>query len=290
MVYYNYNKPWKENMAKKLTDYEAALRHQYRVEPGGPTVPGVTTVLNIVDKPALPWAASKIAAETALIEHSRKRTIVRRHRKTLTALGKKEREMGFNGSDDEVFIHYCRGEFRRQWDAKMERGTRVHAVAEAWTKAPGEPVDVRVEDSGFVDALEAFYRDCRPTFLHAELMVLNDIYAYGGRFDAIVEMDAGTMLIDYKTGGHYEQSLAMQQVAYMHGSLATYDEAGALGEYKDLPKIDGARGIYLHEDGTYEVVDPFKNISQELAWEGFTSCLKLYNTVKEMDRVMKEGE
>jgi hypothetical protein len=277
-------------MPKKLTDYENALRHRYVVEPGGPTVPGVTTVLNILDKPALMWSASQIAAETALKEHRRKATIVRRHRKTLTALGKVQRELGYNGSDDEVYVHYCRGEFRRQWDAKMERGTRVHAVAEAWTKAPGEPVEVRIMDSGFVDALEAFHRDCRPTFLHAELVVLNDIYAYGGRFDAIVEMGGETMLIDYKTGGHYEQSLAMQQVAYMHGNLATYDDAGALGEYKSLPKIDGARGIYLHEDGTYEVVDPFKNISQELAWEGFLACLKLYNTVKAMDRVMKEGK
>jgi hypothetical protein len=259
------------------------------VEPGGPTVPGVTTVLNIVDKPALMWSASKIAAETALYEHSRKRTIVRRHRKTLTALGKKEREMGFNGSDDEVFIHYCRGEFRRQWDAKAERGTRVHAVAEAWTK--GESVDVRFEDSGYVDALEAFHRDCNPDFIHAELVVLNDIYAYGGRFDAIVELDKpyGRFLIDYKTGGHYEASLAMQQVAYMNGNIATYDDEGRLGEFKALPRLDGARGIYLHEDGTYEVVDPFKNISQDLAWEGFQACLKLYNANKAMEEAIKNG-
>lgn len=286
-------------MAKKLTDYEAALRHQYRVEPGGPTVPGVTTVLNIVDKPALAWAASKIAAETALNEHSRKRTIVRRHRKTLTALGKKEREMGFNGSDDEVFIHYCRGEFRRQWDAKAERGTRVHDVAERWTKAPGEPVDVRVEDSGYVDALEAFHKECKPKFLASEEIVLNKALKYGGRFDAVVEMGNETLIIDYKTGSYYESSLAMQQIAYMKADSAVYTDDGSLGDYGMQDDgngnfsiifwpLDGARGIYLHEDGTYDVVDPFKNISQELAWEGFTACLKLYNAMKEIDKAVKE--
>jgi hypothetical protein len=281
-------------MPKRLTDYEASLRHQYRVEPGGPTVPGVTTVLNIVDKPALMWSAAQIAAQTANTEHRRKGTIVRRHRKTLTALGKKERELGYNGTDDEVFIHYCRGQFRREWDAKAERGTRVHAVAEAWTKAPGEPVDVRAEDSGFVDALEAFHRDYKPKFLLAEAVVLNPVHIYGGRFDAIVHTIEGTFLIDYKTGGHYEAALAMQQVAYMMAGEATFTSEGTLmgtsRPLMDVWKLDGARGIYLHEDGTYEVVDPFKNISQELAWEGFLACLKLYNTVKEMDRVMKEGK
>jgi hypothetical protein len=139
-----------------------------------------------------------------------------------------------------------------------------------------------------VDALEAFHKDHKPKFLHAELVVLNDIHAYGGRFDAIAETKDGTFLIDYKTGGHYEAALAMQQVAYMHGNIATYDDEGRLGEFLALPRIDGARGIYLHEDGTYEVVDPFKNISQELAWEGFTACLKLYNTVKAFEIATKE--
>jgi len=275
-------------MAKKLSDLEAALRHQYRVEPGGPTVPGVTTVINIIDKPALMWSAAGIAAQTALYEHGRRRTIIRRHRKTLTALGKKEREMGFNGSDDEVFIHYCRGEFRRQWDAKMERGTRVHAVAEAWTK--GESVDVLPEDSGFVDALEAFHREMKPTFLEAELVVLNPDYSYGGRFDAICEMKGGTFLIDYKTGGHYETSLAMQQEAYLRAGIATYSREGALDNIDPAMQgdVDGARGIYLHEDGTYGVVDPFKNISRELAWEGFRACLKLYNANKAMEVAVKE--
>ena len=279
-------------MARKLTDYEAALKHQYRVEPGGPTVPGVTTVLNILDKPALMWSASQIAAETALKEHRRKATIVRRHRKTLTALGKVQRELGYNGSDDEAFVHYCRGEFRRQWDAKAERGTRVHEVAEKWTKAPGEPVEVRIMDAGYVDALEAFYKDYKPKFVLAEQVVLNDVYGYGGRFDAIALMDgpdfSGTGLLDYKSGGHYESSLAMQQVAYMRGNLAAYDETGALAEFTALHHLDGARGIYLHEDGTYEVIDPFEHISMDQAWEGFTSCLRLYNAMKAIDAATKK--
>jgi hypothetical protein len=261
------------------------------VEPGGPTVPGVTTVLNILDKPALMWSASQIAAETALKEHRRKATIVRRHRKTLTALGKVQRELGYNGSDDEVYVHYCRGEFRRQWDSKAERGTRVHEVAEKWTKAPGEPVEVRVMDAGYVDALEAFYKEMKPTFELSEAIVLfnSDGEQYGGRFDAVAEIDGKRLILDYKTGNHYESSLAMQQFAYMMANVAGYDEDGSLCSLTTMD-LDGARGIYLHEDGTYDVIDPFKNISQEQAWEGFTSCLRLYNAMKAIDAATKEGK
>ncbi|MDE1907647.1 MAG: PD-(D/E)XK nuclease family protein [Rhodospirillales bacterium] len=278
-------------MPKQLTDHEAALRHQYRVEPGGPTVPGVTTVINILDKPGMVWSAAQIAAETALKEHRRKATIVRRHRKTLTALGKKERELGYNGSDDDVFVHYCRGEHKRQWDAKMNRGTRVHEVAEAWTKNPDEPVKVLVEDSGYVDALESFHRECTPKFIEAELVVLNPDFGYGGRFDAIAEIDGEVVLIDYKTGNHYESSLAMQQVAYLHAGVATYDDAGGLRNTDAAirSQVAGSRGVYLHEDGTYELVDPFKNITQEQAWRGFLACLETYKAMKDIDNAVKEN-
>jgi hypothetical protein len=273
----------------KLSDHAAALKHQYRVVHDGPSVPGVTTVIGILSKPALVWSAAEIADKTAVDEGRRKTTIVRRHRKRLQSLGKKERELGFNGSDYDVYIHYCRGEHKRQWDAKADRGTRVHEVAERWTKAPGEPVSVLVEDSRYVDALSEFYRDYKPKFLMAECVVLNAELGFGGRFDAIVQMEGGTYILDYKTGGYYASSLAMQQVGYMQCRLATYNEDGSLGELTELPKLDGARGLYLKDDGTYEVVDPFKNISQDLAWEGFTSCLKLYNAMKEIDKATKEN-
>jgi hypothetical protein len=279
-------------MPRKLSDYEAALKHQYRVVPSGPPVPGVTSVINILDKPGMVWSAAQIAAETALKEHRRKATIVRRHRKTLTALGKKERDIAYNGSDDEVFIHYCRGEHRRQWDAKMNRGTRIHEVAEAWTKNPGNPVSVLVEDSGFVDALEAFYRDYEPKFIHAELVVLRDEPAYGGRFDAIADTKHGRFLIDYKTGSHYEASLAMQQAAYLMGSIATYDDDGILQPYGKecvYDAVNGALGIYLHDDGTYEAIDPFANVSLEDSFEAFTACLKTFYEMKKINDQIKRN-
>src|ERR1035437_1759793 len=164
-----------------LSDFDYALRHKYRIEPNGSFVPGVTTIIGILEKPALVWAASGIAAKTAVEECRRRRTIVTRHRKRLSSLGKKERELGYHGTDNEVFIHYCRGEHKRQWDAKAARGTRVHEVAEKWSTDPSAEVQCLVEDSKYLDALEQFYKEYHPNFQLVECIVTNPEYRYGGR-------------------------------------------------------------------------------------------------------------
>src|ERR1035437_7754638 len=158
-----------------LSDFDHALRHKCRGEPGGACVPGVTTIIGILEKPALVWAASQIAAKTAVEECRRRRTIVTRHRKRLSSLGKKERELGYHGTDNEVFIHYCRGEHKRQWDAKAARGTRVHEVAEQWSTDPNGEVECRVEDSKYLDALEQFYMAYKPKFRLVECIVTNPV-------------------------------------------------------------------------------------------------------------------
>ena len=282
----------------KSSDLAAALRHRYRVEPNGEYVPGVTTAIGILDKPALKWTSSKIAAETAVANSRRKRTIVPKHRAKLIATkgktpkAERDRALGTFGTDLEIYVHWCRGEFQRQWNAKADRGTRVHDVAEAWSK--GQTVTVPRSDSGYVDALEAFYRDYRPKFRLVECVVLSPTHRYGGRFDGIVELDGpdaqGLFLIDWKTGSKYDLEVALQAEAYSRGLLGIYDEDGTLTGFDPLPDTQGCRTIYLHEDGTYEVSDPFATISRDVAFEAFLACLKVYEVTKQINLTLKEGE
>ncbi len=253
-----------------LTDYEAALKHKYRVEPGGKFVPGVTTVIGIIDKPQLMWAASKIAAETMFDQLKGVQT---------WEVNRQE------------LVNHCRGEFQRQWRSKADRGTRIHDIAERWTK--GETVDVLPEDNGFIDALELFHKHYRPNFLMTERVVVNRWMEYGGRFDAICELDGpedqGTFLIDYKSGGEYDYEVALQSAAYLACELATYHDDGTMGECEPLPKVDGARIIYLKEDGEIVVKDPFENVSQADAIVAFDASLKLYNIHKQISKQLKGG-
>lgn len=276
-----------------MSDLSNALKHKYSVTPGGPFVPGVTTILNIIDKPALKWSASEIAALAVLNNTRRKKKIVEEHRAWLLKgrPNEKKATLARMGSDDEVFVHWARGEFDRQWRAKAATGTRIHDVAERWTR--GESVEVTKEDAGYVDALEAFHTTYKPRFALVECVVLNKALGYGGRFDAIAELDgpdaSGAFNIDYKTGGEYEDSVAMQHIGYMACELPIYDEKGALISFAELPPLDGARTVYLKADGTFKVSDPFAKIPMAVAWNGFEACLNLYKATESIKQLLEES-
>jgi hypothetical protein len=281
-----------------VSDLSDALKHKYRVTPGGEIVPGVTSVINILDKPALKWASSQIAAHAATTNTRRKKAIVAKHREWLarprgkSESAQKKYTLANMGTDDEVYIHWARGEFDRQWRAKADRGTRVHDVAERWTK--GESVKVLPEDNGFVDALEVFHKEYRPKFSLVECIVINQEFKYGGRFDAICELNGpgaeGFYLIDYKTGGSYPYEVALQAQAYWDCKLATWNDDGSLGTPTPLPEVHGARTVYLREDGTLAVTDPFAKVSQADARMAFRTCLTLFNINKAIDKELDKGE
>lgn len=287
------------------TDFELALKHKYRLEHNGPLVPGVTTVIDVLDKPALKWSASGIAAQTAIENGRKKKGIVKTHReKLLSARGKgddvrKKHELANNGTDNEVYAHWCRAQFDVQWRVKAQRGTRVHDVAERLTR--GESVEVQPSDKGFVDAWSRFYDEYKPRFHYAENIVggrttsegseyqrfaPNEL-PYGGRFDFIAELHGpgadGLYLGDYKSGGEYLDSVALQTVGYMRAELIEYDAKGSISGFNPLPELDGARVIYLREDGTCGVKDPFEKIDESDAWRAFSACNTLYATMKSIN-------
>ena len=121
----------------------------------------------------------------------------------------------------------------------------------------------------------------------------NPTHLYGGRFDAIAELDgpdaAGTFLIDYKTGGEYPWEVALQAEGYARSRLAVYDDEGTLGDLLSLPKVDGCRTVYLRDDGTLKVSDPFEVIRHDEAWEAFLACRTLFDINKRVEKALKEA-
>jgi hypothetical protein len=283
-------------MGTKLTDLENSLRHHYVVEPSGAFVPGVTTIIDVVDKPQLMWAASKIAAQSLVYNWGIKDNIIGSHRRFLVDTNGtsnwayKRQQLGAYGGDDEVLIDWARGEFKRIWSTKAQTGTDVHSIAEAWSQ--GEIVDVPFELSGQVKALENFYLLYKPRFLFVETVVVNRQYRYGGRFDCICYLDGpgaeGTFWVDYKSGGEYLLAVALQLEAYSRCQFVTFNEDESLGALTDPPATDGARVVYLRANGSLKVLDPFENISRDDAWEAFKSCLTLYNFKQKVEALEKK--
>lgn len=281
-------------MTGKLSDLDNALRHKYRLEHDGPFVPGVTTVIGVLEKPGLKWSAAGIAATTAIENGRKKRSVVKEHRTTL--LGAKGRgdsvrmkhELAENGSDNDVYAHWCRAQFDVQWRAKADRGTKVHDIVEKLSR--GESVDVPSDLLGYVHAWQRFVKDYRVTPHYSECVVggrtghATGPYGYGGRFDLLAGLDgpgaSGFILTDYKTGSERDLENALQAVGYKRAQFITFDERGSITGLAPLPEIDGCRTVYLHEDGTLAVKDPFAKIDEGDAWRAFSACNTLYATLK----------
>lgn len=164
--------------------------------------------------------------------------------------------------------------YREEWDAKRDRGTRLHAHCEDWLH--GEDVDCEPQDQGCLDALEKFFVDHSPEPLAIERVVLSS-KGYGGRFDFIAYFEGCNNLVDVKTGRKYlvEQSLQLSAYRFADG-MAVYGENGNLATLEPLPLVDRAGCLFLNEDGTYEwCVMP----ANELAFAMFCDLLKVHQSL-----------
>lgn len=236
--------------AAKATDRDLALRHKYRL-PNGELAVSVTAISGLLD---IDGKSSAFAG----------------------AAVKLTRE-GLN--------------YREEWKAKGERGTRIHGHCEAFLR--GEEIDQLDEDAGFVDALEKFMADHDPEVIHLEEIVLSD-KGYGGRFDMIVSPRTGpyagqTLLVDLKTGRKYPVEVSMQLAAYRYADgIARYDEDGALAGVEPLPSVDLCAGLYVAEDGNYDLT-PYP--ADEMAYATFCALLRAHKWAHtdEMKALTKEA-
>lgn len=141
--------------------------------------------------------------------------------------------------------------YRDEWKASGERGTRVHGHVESFLK--GEAIDCLPSDMGYVDAAEKFMLDREPEAIELEEIVLSS-EGYGGRFDIIAHLDGHIALIDVKTGKPYAVEHTLQLSAYRYAEgIAVYDEDGAVSGLRGMPLIERTYCLYLREDGSYDL-------------------------------------
>ena len=174
--------------------------------------------------------------------------------------------------------------YREEWSTKADRGSRVHGHLEDWLH--GKPTAVLDEDAGPVDALEKFFVDHQPKRIEVEPIVLCD-RGYGGRLDTIVTIDGETALIDLKTGKKYVTEHTLQLSAYRFADgVAVYDDDGMLTGLRPLPPIDWAGCLYVHDDGTYDLI---RYPADEAAFAIFCSLLEAWRwcrtpEIKELEK------
>ena len=197
--------------------------HTYRLD--GRPVPGVTTIIGVLDKPALPrWAARTVAEYVA------------DHREAVEHLY----DMGRGPMVDAL-----RGVPWQRRDDAATRGTSLHDIAEKIVT--GQDVEVPEHMVAIVEQAVDFMETwgIQPVLIEAPCASRKHWYA--GTLDLVADHNRGPRAIfDWKTGKAIYPGAAFQLNAYGHAEF--HGLAGQETPMADLG-IEAAYGVHIRADG-----------------------------------------
>jgi len=224
----------------------------------GKRVPGVTTVLGVLAKDGLKYAAANETAAWALT-----------HRDDIEAMG------------DQVWLKTASRAFQEVWDQSAKAGTQVHTIAErlVW----GEPVpdedadglpwpdDIRRMGEQAARFMDTW--DVDPILV--ERPVFHDTHLWAGRPDLVADLrDGYRWCLDWKTGKAIYPETALQVGAY--GQATHVQVVGADGELRDdpFPKVDRYGVLHIRPDSwalhplkvNRDTYATFRNLQRALPW------------------------
>jgi hypothetical protein len=241
--------------------------HRYWFNGEGPR-PSVTTVLEVLSKPALVYWKGQEVARAILRDPVAFHNEVR------------------NG--DEYAIKWAMQKSDEQRDKAARLGSSIHLLADMVSRPSEKAVDgfqVSDEEKPYLEAWRAF-----TAFLEAQgASIVSSEHAvwgegYAGTYDLIVKMDDVLWMVDIKTSKGIYPEYALQLAAYGHaaGIILANDP-----KLYPMPKIDRYAVLHLRPDAYPQ--DGYKLIEYpvtEREYFSFISALDLYEWRKE-DRFNK---
>jgi hypothetical protein len=246
--------------ARKPTTAVGVVRtpkHTYYFNGKGPW-PGVTTVTNILDKPALTNWAKEEVAKSAIA-----------HAERLVA----DREAG----NTEAAIAFLLAT-RNEGTNSRERGTRIHHALEHILLR--QPLAAEDRDMPAIAGARAWLNEHKVKPIEVEAYLINEKLGYGGTCDLIAEIDGEVWLLDWKTS----KSVAWPSGAVydeMRLQLAAYARAEFIARPGDperhpLPAITRHGILHVTDGGTRLYA---ADVTPE-DWTAFRACLWLYGWKK----------
>lgn len=237
-------------------------RHLYYFNGEGPW-PGVTTVTDVLDKPALVnWLREQVA--TAAVDHAERLVQDKSAGNTQAAVAflLATRNAGTDGRN---------------------RGSRLHAAIEGILRHESPIIDAA--DVAAVEGARAWLNqqalEHGLRILEVESFVLNPTLGYAGTVDLIAEIDGHVYLLDWKTG---------KSVAWPNGriynemrlQLAAYSRCEFIGRPADstryeLPAITRFGIVHVTDGGTRM----YEADINERDWNAFRACLYVHQWQKD---------
>lgn len=230
------------------TKKDKPARRQYRVD--GKRVPGVTTILGVLDKPALVGWAARTAADAAV-------------------------EAVANGLPHDDAKEAGRKAVFVRRDKAADLGTRAHALVEAYFS--GETLSVELDDPEGAKV----YACARRAINHIEKtctrVVLSEAaytshMGFGGTLDLVVERNGRLLVADLKTGRAHDE-VVPQLAAYrwlLGNGMPSSPDKGNLF-------VEGGLVFHVPIDGddvTEHEISPWK---LDHGWRIFDAALTIYN-------------
>lgn len=225
-------------------------KHIYSVN--GDTVYGVTSIVGVLDKPALLyWAVNQTIIS---LEGSLKPGIV------LDEVQIKE------------VLDQAKMAHRTKKDKSADIGTMIHEWLETWIKAriakePLPELPVNVEMRKAIDSFFQWAKDNKVGLISAERKIYSDKYGYAGTLDLEALVDGKRTIIDFKTSNAIYDEYFIQASAYLM----------ALEEETQKPYDGGVIILRLPKSQTDNL--EAKKITREEAndfIDVFLSCLRIY--------------
>lgn len=209
----------------------------------------VTTILNVLNKPALPnWAAKSVAE-----------FVTKNYPVVSNLIG--------NGQNAEA-IDLMKGAPWRQRDKAANLGTMVHQVIDSLSH--GTPLFVEDDVVPYLASFNDWLDHFKPEILVSEGTIFNRQYDYAGTLDIIARIDGLNWLIDIKSGKGVYPEHALQIAAYAQGEFIGHKD----GQEEPLPIIDKGAVLHLQKDGYHfipvnigkEVYDSFLYARELFRW------------------------
>lgn len=244
-------KPRRSAAATPVAGVHRTTSHLYYFNGQGPW-PGVTTVTDVLDKPALTrWKVEQVA---------------------LAALENAERLIDDRDSGKaEAAVKYL----TTGSTAARDRGSRIHQALE-WILRRMADVAVDPRDVPAVEGARLWLNEHKVRPIAVEAFLINETVGFGGTCDLIAEIDGETWLLDWKSSksvawpsGQVYDEMRLQLAAY---SRAEFIAKVADPERHPLPAIERFGILHVTDGGTrlYEA-----NVTED-DWRTFRACLWIH--------------
>jgi hypothetical protein len=209
----------------------------------GEQVPSVTTIMKVLDKPALQGWGARVAAEYAW------------KNKDQLAL-----------FEERDFIAAVKSAHQTEARTAADLGTLIHEICERWGN---NPVDIPKQADPYVNQFIAFLGDVKPEFVLKEVTFWNRTVGYAGTADAVAVIGKECWVIDYKTGKGVYPEYGLQLAALGAGEFSV-DIDGT--EY-EMPPITRHAIVHLRPRSwkMIEIMQP------EECFTAFQACRELWH-------------